>query len=122
MIGGGHTWPSEGSVPPKRIIGRTNKDMVATDKIVRFFLSLRQGAYGKLERVSADQIGMQADAGGQSCYDHVIFWRMAKAVLILPGTARICIPLLIHWLSKHWPFGSTIVNLWGRAWLLHALG
>ena len=35
-----------------------------------------------------------------------MFWRMAKAVLILPGTALVYVPLLIHWLSGGWPFGA----------------
>jgi len=35
-----------------------------------------------------------------------MFWRMAKAVLILPGTALIYVPLLIHWISGGWPFGG----------------
>lgn len=35
-----------------------------------------------------------------------MFWRMAKAVLILPGTALVYVPLLIHWISKGWPFGG----------------
>ncbi|MGI9391719.1 MAG: methyltransferase family protein [Boseongicola sp.] len=37
-----------------------------------------------------------------------MFWRVAKAVLVLPGTALIYIPLLIHWFSKGWPFGGPI--------------
>ena len=37
-----------------------------------------------------------------------MFWRMAKAVLILPGTALIYIPLLIHWFSGGWPFGGMV--------------
>ena len=41
VIGGGHTWPSEKSVLPERIVGRVSKDIVATDQIVRFFLSAR---------------------------------------------------------------------------------
>lgn len=35
-----------------------------------------------------------------------MFWRMMKAVLILPGTALVYIPLLIHGFSGHWPFGA----------------
>ena len=38
-------------------------------------------------------------------YDNFMFGRMAKAVLILPGTALAYIPLLIHWFSDGWPFG-----------------
>lgn len=41
VVGGGHTWPSEKSVLPERIVGRVSKDIVATDQIVRFFLNLR---------------------------------------------------------------------------------
>ncbi len=41
VVGGGHTWPSEKSVLPKRIVGRVSRDIVATDHIVRFFLSQR---------------------------------------------------------------------------------
>lgn len=33
---------------------------------------------------------------------------MAKAVLILPGTALVYVPLLIHWISNGWPFGGTV--------------
>lgn len=33
-----------------------------------------------------------------------MYWRMTKAVLILPGTALIYIPLLIHWFTNRWPF------------------
>ncbi|NNF24653.1 MAG: isoprenylcysteine carboxylmethyltransferase family protein [Rhodobacteraceae bacterium] len=33
---------------------------------------------------------------------------MAKAVLILPGTALVYVPLLIHWFSKGWPFGAAV--------------
>lgn len=43
-----------------------------------------------------------------------MFWRMAKAVLILPGTALIYIPLLIHWFGEDWPFGDALVNVWGQ--------
>jgi polyhydroxybutyrate depolymerase len=39
VVGGGHTWPSEKSVLPERVVGRVSKDIVATDQIVRFFLS-----------------------------------------------------------------------------------
>ncbi len=41
VIGGGHTWPSERSVLPERIVGRVSKEIVATDQIVRFFLRFR---------------------------------------------------------------------------------
>jgi protein-S-isoprenylcysteine O-methyltransferase Ste14 len=43
-----------------------------------------------------------------------MFWRMAKAVLILPGTALFYIPLLIHWFSEDWPFGDALLNVWGQ--------
>lgn len=39
---------------------------------------------------------------------------MAKAVLILPGTALFYIPLLIHWFSEDWPFGDALLNVWGQ--------
>lgn len=42
-----------------------------------------------------------------------MFWRMAKAVLILPGTALIYIPVLIHWFSGGWPFDDALVSIWG---------
>ena len=32
--------------------------------------------------------------------------RLASAVLILPGSALVYIPLLIHWLSDGWPFAD----------------
>lgn len=41
VVGGGHTWPSEKSVLPERIVGRVSKDIVATDQIVRFFINPR---------------------------------------------------------------------------------
>lgn len=31
---------------------------------------------------------------------------MTKAVLVLPGTALVYIPLLIHWFSDNWPFAA----------------
>lgn len=34
-----------------------------------------------------------------------MFWRTTKAVLILPGTVLVCIPLLIQFLAGDWPFG-----------------
>lgn len=37
-----------------------------------------------------------------------MFWRMTKAVLILPGTALIYIPCLIQWFGRGWPFGRSI--------------
>ena len=33
-------------------------------------------------------------------------WRMTKAVLILPGTALIYVPLFVQWLTGGWPFGG----------------
>ncbi|WP_299892506.1 hypothetical protein [uncultured Ruegeria sp.] len=33
---------------------------------------------------------------------------MTKAVLILPGTALIYIPVLIQWFSDQWPFGAGV--------------
>ncbi|MCB0131590.1 MAG: hypothetical protein KDD78_12100, partial [Caldilineaceae bacterium] len=45
-----------------------------------------------------------------------MFWRMTKAVLILPGTALIYIPLLIQWLGNGWPFSGLIGGAPG--WLL----
>ena len=44
---------------------------------------------------------------------------MAKAVAILPGTALIYIPLLIHWLGDLWPFGAMAGA--GPHWFLAAL-
>lgn len=46
-----------------------------------------------------------------------MFWRMAKAILILPGSALIYIPMLLHWFSGHWPFGelATSVLQWSLA-------
>ena len=41
---------------------------------------------------------------------------MTKAVLILPGTALIYIPLLIQWLGNGWPFSGLIGGAPG--WLL----
>lgn len=51
-----------------------------------------------------------------------MFWRMAKAVLILPGTALVYVPLLIQWFSKGWPFGAPAGSApqWGLAALLAA--
>ena len=37
-----------------------------------------------------------------------MFWRMIKAVLILPGTALIYIPVLIQWFSDRWPFDASV--------------
>lgn len=37
-----------------------------------------------------------------------MFWRMTKAVLILPGTALVYIPLLIHWFTDGWPFSQSL--------------
>lgn len=45
-----------------------------------------------------------------------MFWRMVKTVMILPGTALIYIPLLIHWFSGHWPFGTKAGT--GFQWVL----
>ena len=39
VIGGGHTWPSEKSILPERVVGRVSRDIVATDLIVQFFLN-----------------------------------------------------------------------------------
>ena len=36
-----------------------------------------------------------------------MFWRMMKAVLILPGTALVYLPLLIQWATGGWPFGAS---------------
>lgn len=41
VVGGGHTWPSERSILPERVVGRTSRDIVATDVIVRFFLNIK---------------------------------------------------------------------------------
>lgn len=41
VVGGGHTWPSERSILPERIVGRVSRDIVATDMILRFFLNVR---------------------------------------------------------------------------------
>jgi polyhydroxybutyrate depolymerase len=41
VVGGGHTWPSERSILPERVVGRVSRDIVATDEIVRFFLSIK---------------------------------------------------------------------------------
>lgn len=41
VIDGGHTWPSERSIVPERLVGRVSRDVVATDRIVQFFLDLR---------------------------------------------------------------------------------
>lgn len=41
VVGGGHTWPSERSILPERLVGRVSRDIVATDQIVRFFLNIR---------------------------------------------------------------------------------
>lgn len=48
-----------------------------------------------------------------------MYWRMAKAVLILPGTALIYVPLLIHWFSAGWPFGAEPGT--GLHWIVAAL-
>ncbi len=40
-----------------------------------------------------------------------MFWRMAKSVLILPGTALVYVPLVIQWLSGGWPFGASVGTL-----------
>lgn len=48
-----------------------------------------------------------------------MFWRMAKAILILPGTALIYVPLLIQWVSGGWPFGPTTGSSLG--WWLAAI-
>ncbi len=37
-----------------------------------------------------------------------MFWRMTKAVLILPGTALIYIPILVQCFSDQWPFGASV--------------
>ena len=37
-----------------------------------------------------------------------MFWRITKAVIILPGTALIYVPLLIQWTSNGWPFVGTV--------------
>ncbi|WP_170362707.1 methyltransferase family protein [Ruegeria arenilitoris] len=37
-----------------------------------------------------------------------MFWRMTKAVLILPGAALIYIPILIQCFSDQWPFGANV--------------
>ena len=44
-----------------------------------------------------------------------MFWRMAKTVLILPGTVLIYAPLLIHWFSGGWPFGGAVGGAWALA-------
>lgn len=48
-----------------------------------------------------------------------MFWRATKAVLILPGTALIYIPLLIQFLGKGWPFSDLTGSPAG--WLLAAI-
>lgn len=35
-----------------------------------------------------------------------MFGRMVKAILVLPGTALVYIPLLIQWFGEGWPFGA----------------
>lgn len=37
-----------------------------------------------------------------------MFMRFAKAVLILPGTALVYMPLLLHWFTGDWPFGGQL--------------
>lgn len=53
-----------------------------------------------------------------------MFWRMTKAVLILPGTALIYIPLFIQWFSDGWPFSPLLGNApkWVLAAILASLG
>lgn len=41
IIGGGHTWPSERSILPERLVGRTSSDIVAADEIWDFFAQYR---------------------------------------------------------------------------------
>ena len=48
-----------------------------------------------------------------------MFWRMTKAVLILPGTALIYIPLLIQWFSNGWPFSRSLGG--APEWVLAAI-
>lgn len=48
-----------------------------------------------------------------------MFWRMAKTILILPGTALIYVPLLIQWVSGGWPFGPAMGGSLG--WALAAI-
>ena len=48
-----------------------------------------------------------------------MFWRMTKAVLILPGTALIYIPLLIQWFSNGWPFSRSLGGT--PEWVLAAI-
>lgn len=44
---------------------------------------------------------------------------MAKAVLILPGTALVYVPLVIHWFFGGWPFGAAVGT--ALQWVLAAL-
>ncbi len=41
-----------------------------------------------------------------------MIWRMAKAVLILPGTALVYVPLLLQWVTGGWPFGAAVGAGW----------
>ncbi len=41
-----------------------------------------------------------------------MIWRMAKAVLILPGTALVYVPLLLQWATGGWPFGGAVGAWW----------
>lgn len=52
-------------------------------------------------------------------YAFSMFWRMAKAVLILPGTALVYIPLLIQWFTGGWPFGRSLGG--PLAWIVAAI-
>ncbi len=48
-----------------------------------------------------------------------MFWRMTKAVLILPGTALIYVPLFIQWLGDGWPFNR--LQSGALAWVIAAI-
>ncbi|WP_377510533.1 methyltransferase family protein [Octadecabacter sp. R77987] len=45
---------------------------------------------------------------------------MIKTVLILPGTALVYVPLLIHYFTGGWPFGGSVggVTAWSIAFVL----
>ncbi len=45
-------------------------------------------------------------------------WRIIKTILILPGTALVYVPLLIHYFSGGWPFGGSVGGT--LAWIVAA--
>lgn len=48
-----------------------------------------------------------------------MFWKMAIAVLILPGAALVYIPLLVQWLGGGWPFSRSLGG--ALVWTLAAM-